>query len=131
VLIRGRSGFCLLNLYPYSNGHLMVVPYRHVGELDRLRPEEWLDLHVLMRDAIDRLRRVMEPDGFNVGLNLGRAAGSGVPGHLHLHVVPRWVGDHNFMPIFSGTRVISQSLGSAYRLLRGSASGRRQAKGRR
>lgn len=118
VLMRGRHGFCLLNLFPYSNGHLMAAPYRHVGDLDALRPEEWLELHELARNAIGRLRRVLRPDGFNVGLNLGRAAGSGVPGHLHLHVVPRWIGDHNFMPIFSDTRILSQSLESAYRLLR-------------
>ena len=127
VVMRGAHGFYLLNLYPYSNGHLMVAPYRHVGDLESLRPEEWLSLHELVSDAIRRVRRVLRPAGFNVGFNLGRAAGAGVPGHLHLHVVPRWIGDHNFMPVFSDTRILSQSLASAYRLLRKASPSRGRA----
>ncbi len=117
VVKRGAHGFSLLNLFPYSNGHMMVAPYRHVGHLSRLSKTEWLDLLELANDAMERLGQGLKPHGYNVGLNFGRVAGAGIPGHLHLHIVPRWKGDTNFMPIFSGTKVISQSLDAAYRLL--------------
>lgn len=118
VLVRGRLSFSLLNRYPYNNGHLMIAPYRHVGRLDRLRPEEWAELGQMLQEMLRRAERVFSPDGFNVGLNLGRVAGAGVPGHLHLHAVPRWSGDTNFMPVLAGTKVISQSLDDAYRRLK-------------
>jgi ATP adenylyltransferase len=118
VLVRGVKAFTLLNLYPYNNGHLMVAPYRHVGLLERLEEAEWLEMLHLIQDGMARLKRVMKPDGFNVGFNLGRTAGAGVPGHLHLHLVPRWNGDTNFMPVIAHTKVISQSLREAYRALR-------------
>lgn len=117
VIARGRSAFCMLNLFPYNNGHAMVAPYRHVGDVSALTPEEWLEIWRLSDDLLRRMRKVFSPDGFNLGINLGRAAGAGIPGHLHLHVVPRWIGDTNFMPILADTRVISHSLASARRLL--------------
>ena len=118
VVARSRFSFCLLNLFPYNNGHLLVAPYRHVGQLDRLREEEWVDLFRLAADGIRRLRKVHGPHGFNLGINLGRAAGAGIPGHLHLHIVPRWTGDTNFMSVCADTKVVAQSLRSAQKLLR-------------
>ena len=119
ILTRGRTGFSLLNRFPYSNGHLLIAPYRHVGRLELLTLTEWMELFRLVQDAICRLEAVLKPQGYNVGFNLGRAAGAGVPRHLHLHVVPRWTGDTNFMPVVSGVKVVSQSLEAAHRLLKG------------
>jgi ATP adenylyltransferase len=118
VVTRGRLSFSILNLYPYNNGHLMVAPYRHVGQLSKLAPPEWLEMLTLANDAIRRLERTMQPHGFNLGINLGRVSGAGIPGHLHLHIVPRWTGDTNFMPVLAGAKVISQSLDAAWRLLK-------------
>jgi ATP adenylyltransferase len=118
VIARGRYAFALLNLYPYNNGHLMIAPHRHIGELDRLRPAEWAELLTLSQRLVRRLRRTLRPHAFNLGLNLGRSAGAGLPGHLHLHVVPRWDGDTNFMPVLAHTKVMSQSLDELYHLLR-------------
>ncbi|MBI1953220.1 MAG: HIT domain-containing protein [Candidatus Omnitrophica bacterium] len=117
VLTRGTFAYSVLNRYPYNNGHLLVVPYRHVGALSRLTQEEWLDLWRLTLDGMERMRKVLRPQGYNVGFNLGRAAGAGIPGHLHLHLVPRWAGDVNFMPVLADHRVVSQSLDTAHRLL--------------
>ncbi len=119
VILRGRLSFCILNRYPYNNGHLMVAPYRHVGQLAFLTPAEWQEILDLTNESMARLEKVMAPHGYNIGSNLGRTAGAGIPGHLHLHVVPRWTGDNNFMPVVAGTKVISQALSSAYSLLRG------------
>ena len=117
VIARHAHVFALLNRYPYNNGHLMVAPYRHVGGLAALREPEWMGMLQLSRRLTDRLHRVLHPDGFNVGLNLGRAAGAGIPGHLHLHIVPRWNGDTNFMPVLTHTKIISQSLDELFTLL--------------
>ena len=117
-MARGRHAFGLLNRYPYNNGHLLMAPYRHVGRLEALRAEEWLELFELSGQLTQRLRRRLHPDGFNVGMNLGRSAGVGIPGHLHLHIVPRWTGDTNFMPVLSRTKVLPQSLDEVYQLLR-------------
>ena len=118
LLTRGRYAFSLLNLFPYNNGHLMAAPYRHVGQISDLTQEEWLDLFRVADDAIARLNRVLRPQGLNLGINVGRAAGAGIPDHLHLHIVPRWTGDTNFMPILAQTKVVSQSLQEARRLLK-------------
>ena len=118
VITRDTHVFALLNRYPYNNGHVMVAPYRHVGRLEVLRPEEWLETLQISQRLITRLTQTIHPDGFNVGMNLGRVAGAGFPGHLHLHIVPRWNGDTNFMPILGGAKVVSQSLDELYRLLR-------------
>lgn len=117
VVHRARHAFVLLNLYPYNNGHLLVAPYRHVARLDRLRDPELLECWRLADQFIRRLDRLMAPHGYNLGMNLGRSAGAGVPGHVHLHLVPRWRGDTNFMPVAGGTKVISDSLDAVYRLL--------------
>jgi ATP adenylyltransferase len=107
----------VLNRFPYNNGHLLVAPKAHKGKLEELTPDELLDLQLVLRKMLGIIEKRMNPDGFNIGLNLGRAAGAGLPGHLHWHIVPRWNGDTNFMPVFSDTKVISQSLESLYDLL--------------
>lgn len=112
-----EQAIVVLNRYPYNNGHLLVAPRRHVGELAELTPAEQLALHQLLVRMTDTLRAKMKCEGVNIGLNLGRVAGAGVPGHLHWHIVPRWSGDSNFMPVLAGVRVIPQSLESLYELL--------------
>ena len=118
VVKRGHTAFVLLNLYPYNNGHLMVAPYRHLKDWDQLSQPEILDIVGLMQGAQRLLTMLMRPDGFNIGCNIGRVAGAGVVGHLHVHVVPRWNGDTNFMPVCTNTKVISQSLLELYDRLR-------------
>ena len=114
ILWRGRRTYAILNKFPYNPGHLMVVPYTHTAQLDGLAPDELTDLMLGVRRAVGCLRRAMNPDGYNIGINLGRTAGAGIPGHLHYHVVPRWDGDHNFMPIIAETKVIPQHLSRTY-----------------
>jgi len=118
VLARERYAFAMLNAYPYNPGHLMVAPFRHVGELSELTDEELTDASHLLQRSVVALREEMDPHGFNVGMNLGRVAGAGVPGHLHWHVVPRWNGDTNFMPVIGATRVLPESLDDTYKKLR-------------
>ncbi len=108
----------VLNRYPYNNGHLLVAPRRHVGDLTEVTLEEHQALMLGIGRMVELLRRVMNPDGFNIGLNLGRAAGAGLPGHLHWHIVPRWNGDTNFMPVLADVKVIPQSLESLREQLR-------------
>ncbi|MGN6170398.1 MAG: HIT family protein [Solirubrobacteraceae bacterium] len=110
VVDRGEWCFAILNTFPYAPGHLMVAPLRHVAELEELDEEEGAELLGLARRAVAALRRAMSPHGFNVGLNLGEVAGAGIADHLHLHVVPRWQGDNNFMPVLADTRVMPQAL---------------------
>ncbi len=110
VLLRERTCFALLNAYPYNPGHLMVAPYKHTGDLDDLAESELADLMMLTRRCQQVLRRAMRPDGFNIGLNLGQCAGAGLPGHVHIHVVPRWNGDTNYMPVLADTNVVPQAL---------------------
>jgi ATP adenylyltransferase len=110
VVETGDKCFTMLNAFPYASGHVMVAPYRHVGGLDALDEQELLEVMVLARRAVSALRDVMAPHGFNAGFNIGEVAGAGYADHLHLHVVPRWRGDTNFMPVLGGTRVISQAL---------------------
>jgi ATP adenylyltransferase len=117
VVYRRKSGFLIMNRYPYSVGHLMAVPYRKVGDLEALTSAERGELLDLALYAQRLLRDVVKAQGFNIGFNLGSAAGAGVESHLHLHVVPRWVGDHNFMPILGRTRVISEGLEALYERL--------------
>jgi ATP adenylyltransferase len=107
----------VLNRYPYNNGHLLVSPRRHVGELSDLTPAEQLEIHQLIVSMTGILRDKMKCEGFNIGLNLGRVAGAGVPGHLHWHIVPRWSGDSNFMPTLAGVRVIPQALDTLFEML--------------
>lgn len=110
VIARDKTCFALLNLYPYTGGHLMVVPYRQSPDFDALTGDELRDLLVLTRRCQAALARVMKPDGFNIGVNLGRVAGAGIQEHLHIHVVPRWNGDTNFMPVIARTTVVPQAL---------------------
>jgi ATP adenylyltransferase len=110
VLARDRSCYALLNAYPYTGGHLMVVPYKQAADLDGLTDEELTDLMKLTRRCKAALTQVMRPDGFNIGINLGKVAGAGIVGHLHLHIVPRWQGDTNFMPVLAKTTVMPQAL---------------------
>lgn len=110
VIARARSCYALLNNYPYNGGHLMVVPYKQVADFEELTDDELLDLTKLMRRCLRALKAVMHPEGFNVGVNLGKCAGAGIAEHLHLHVVPRWSGDTNFMPVLGQTAVVPQAL---------------------
>jgi ATP adenylyltransferase len=114
VVRRGRRCFLVMNRYPYTSGHLLAAPYAHKGDLALLAPAERRELFDLLLDAKDVLARVLSPDGFNIGINLGRAAGAGVPDHVHFHVVPRWSGDANFMASVGRTKVISQDLHALY-----------------
>lgn len=118
VLRRGKSAFLIMNRYPYSVGHLMAVPYRKVAELSELTDPEKLELWHMAEVAQDALRRVANADGFNLGLNLGACAGAGVADHLHLHIVPRWANDQNFMPVLAQTRIIPEGLMPLYEKLR-------------
>ena len=119
ILARGRVSFVILNLYPYNSGHLMVVPNRHVPTLAATTADEQAELMRFTRHAEMALTEVYTPQGMNIGVNLGRPAGAGVLDHLHVHVVPRWNGDTNFMSVLADSRVISQSLQTAYQLLTG------------
>ena len=110
VITRDRTCYALLNTYPYTGGHLMVVPYKQAADFNGLTDEEITDLMKLTRRCQNALTRVMKPDGFNIGINLGKVAGAGIPGHLHVHIVPRWQGDTNFMPVLANTTVVPQAL---------------------
>jgi ATP adenylyltransferase len=118
ILARGDGAFVILNAYPYNPGHVMVAPNRHVADLESLEPDEMATASGLLQRSIRALRLEMSPDGFNVGMNLGRVAGAGVPGHLHWHVVPRWNGDTNYMAVVGETRVLPESLARTYAKLR-------------
>ena len=118
ILARSENSFAVLNRYPYNSGHLMVAPLRHVGSFEDVEDDESLDMQGLMQRAIRALSEAMEPHGFNIGMNLGRVAGAGVPDHLHWHVVPRWNGDTNFMPLVGGTKVMPEALGDTLSKLR-------------
>lgn len=119
ALIVERTGqsIVVLNRYPYNNGHLLVAPQAHKGRLDELTPAECHDVHDTIRRMVRLLERILRPEGFNIGLNLGRAAGAGLPEHLHWHIVPRWNGDTNFMPVVADVKVIPQALDALYDLL--------------
>src|ERR1043166_6672039 len=110
VIARERSCYALLNTYPYTGGHLMVVPYKQTPDFSDLTDEEILDLMKLTRRCQNALTQVMKPDWFNIGINLGKVAGAGILGHLHIHIVPRWQGDTNFMPVVANTTVMPQAL---------------------
>jgi ATP adenylyltransferase len=110
VVARERSCYALLNAYPYTGGHLMVVPYKQVTDLNGLTIQEMGDLMSLTRRCQNALSRLMKPDGFNIGMNIGKVAGAGILDHLHVHIVPRWNGDTNFMPVIAGATVVPQAL---------------------
>ena len=120
VVWRGELCAAVLNAFPYTSGHLMVVPARHLGELEDMSPDEELELWRAVTTAVAALKAAYEPDGVNLGANLGRAAGAGVPGHFHVHVLPRWSGDTNFMTAVAETRVLPEALDSSYEKLKAS-----------
>ena len=117
IFIRRDYAFSVLNIYPYNNGHTLIVTNRHVDDLGKLKKKERECLFDLMQDAKDLIFKVMRPTGFNIGINLGEDAGAGCPGHLHIHCVPRWRGDVNFMPVTGEAKVMSQSLDELYEML--------------
>ena len=117
VVHRGRFAFVLMNKYPYSSGHLLVAPYRHVAELGELTDEEVLEIHRLAGSGMGALAETFEPQGYNLGWNLGRIAGAGITDHVHLHVVPRWAGDTNFMPVLADVKVLPEHLTDTRRKL--------------
>ncbi len=114
ILARAERAYVLMNAYPYNPGHVMVAPFRHIAELDGLDERELTDVDALLQRSVRALRESSGPDGFNVGMNLGRVAGAGVADHLHWHVVPRWNGDTNFMPVVGETRVLPELLQDTY-----------------
>ena len=118
VLYKGRFNFIIMNLFPYNTGHLMVAPYRHVRNLEELDGEELKEMMELVSLSIKALKKAYNPDGFNVGMNLGRVAGAGIDDHIHMHVVPRWNGDTNFMPVLGYTKVIPEGVRETYRKVR-------------
>jgi len=118
LLWRGERCYILLNLYPYNNGHVMVAPYAHAADLGELDPVTAAELMVLTQRCVRALRRVYQPQAFNIGMNLGRVAGAGIADHLHVHIVPRWQGDMNFMPLLGGTKMIPEALEETYARVR-------------
>jgi len=114
IVFTTRHSLCLLNIYPYNNGHLMVSPKRHCKTLGQLHDKETMDLMKALIKAQSLLDTVLKPHGYNIGINLSACAGAGIPGHLHIHIVPRWKGDTNFMPVIHNTKIISQSLDELY-----------------
>ena len=119
ILYRGERNFVILNSFPYTPGHLMVAPYRHIPSLEEMTEEELGEHFEIVRRSTKALRRVFNPNGFNIGINLGKTAGAGIADHTHTHIVPRWEGDTNFMPVISDTRVIPEALATTYEKLQG------------
>ncbi|MDD5037804.1 MAG: HIT domain-containing protein [Dehalococcoidales bacterium] len=119
ILYRGEKNFVMLNGYPYNPGHLLIAPYRHIATLEELTDEEILDHFTIVNRCTKILRQAFNPSGFNLGINLGEVAGAGIPGHVHTHIVPRWLGDANFMTTIFDTRVTPEALAGTYRILKG------------
>ena len=118
IVYRGEKAFVILNKFPYNTGHVMIVPVRHVGHLEKLKDDEAAEFMQLLQKTVAVIKKVLKPKSMNLGMNLGKESGAGIPGHLHMHIVPRWSGDTNFMPVTSGTKVISIPLEPVYRALR-------------
>ncbi|MCF7870892.1 MAG: HIT domain-containing protein [Candidatus Omnitrophica bacterium] len=114
IILRSLHSFVVLNRFPYNNGHLLIAPYRHTADFEKLKQEEVLDIYNVMIKIKKMVKKILQPDGFNLGFNIGETAGAGIADHLHLHLVPRWRGDTNFMPVLSETKIISQSLNDLY-----------------
>ena len=117
IVYRSPLSFVILNKFPYNNGHLLVVPYQHTGDILELSEDIMIDLQRTIRKSVRVLRNVMQPHAMNIGMNLGRSAGAGIDTHLHYHIVPRWDGDTNFMPVVAGTKVVSESLRASWKKL--------------
>ena len=118
VFLRRKHCYAVLNLYPYNNGHVLIVPYRHINDLSKMKQEERDEFFDLLNHVKTLLDDTLHPDGYNIGMNIGHAAGAGMPKHVHMHIVPRWVGDVNFMPVVGSTKVVSQSLDELHKLLK-------------
>ncbi len=117
IVYRGEKCFVILNRYPYATGHIMIIPYRHCKNFEILDDEELSEMMVLAKKFISVLKCAFEPDGFNIGMNLGNVAGAGIADHIHLHIVPRWAGDTNFMPVFAGVKIHPTDLEGAYKAI--------------
>ncbi|MFH1457722.1 MAG: HIT domain-containing protein [Candidatus Omnitrophota bacterium] len=118
LILKTAHALMILNIFPYNNGHLMVAPLKHIRDMAQLKDIEIVDLMRTLSEAKKLLDKVLRPDGYNIGINMSRAAGAGITGHLHIHIVPRWVGDTNFMPVLYNTKIVSQSLGELYKRLK-------------
>lgn len=118
IVYRGKKALVILNKFPYNAGHTMIVPTRHVGQIEKLKADEAAEFFELLQKTVAIIKKVLKPTSMNLGMNLGKASGAGVPGHLHMHIVPRWTGDTNFMPIIGKTKVISLPLDPIYKKLR-------------
>lgn len=118
ILLRKNLCFVIMNLYPYNNGHIMIAPYRHIGNVTETNKEESLEIFETMQICLKILEKTFKPDGFNVGINLGKVAGAGIKDHVHLHIVPRWEGDTNFMPVLADVRVIPEHISKTYKTLK-------------
>jgi ATP adenylyltransferase len=119
ILYRGGKNFIILNIYPYNPGHLMIAPYRHISSLEEMTEEERNEHFDIVSRSVEVLRRELNPDGFNLGTNIGRAAGAGIADHVHTHIVPRWQGDTNYMTVVSDTKVVPEALAKTYQKLKG------------
>ena len=119
ILYRGDKNFIMMNLYPYNAGHLMIAPYRHIANLEELNNEELREYWQIVTRSLKVLRKVFNPGGFNIGINMGKAAGAGIEEHVHTHIVPRWQGDTNWMPVIADVRVVPEALAETYRKLKG------------
>jgi ATP adenylyltransferase len=117
ILFQGETAFVMMNRYPYISGHLMIIPYRHVSRMEDLTPEEKLEVFNLQDISVRVLNEALHPDGFNIGMNLGKAAGAGVDDHIHVHIVPRWSGDTNFMSVLGDVRVIPEDIYKTWEIL--------------
>ena len=118
IVTRGKACYVIMNLFPYNSGHLMIVPYRHIPTLVELNAEESSEVMTMLKQMSVALERIMKPDGFNIGSNIGRPAGAGIDGHVHFHIVPRWNGDTNFMPVLADTKMISEDMKNTLQKLR-------------
>lgn len=118
VVFKTKYSLCMLNIYPYNNGHLMVAPLRHIRDTAQLTGEEAQDLFAALNKAKAMLKKILKPHSYNIGINLGPEAGAGITGHMHMHIVPRWRGDANFMPVLCNTKIVTQSLDELYRLFK-------------
>ncbi|MCH8027907.1 MAG: HIT domain-containing protein [candidate division Zixibacteria bacterium] len=118
IVYRGKKALVILNKFPYNAGHTMIVPIRHVGQIEKLKADEGAEFFELLKKTVVIIKKILKPTSMNLGMNLGKASGAGVPGHLHMHIVPRWTGDTNFMPIIGKTKVVSIPLEPIYKKLR-------------
>jgi len=118
IVCRGKKSYIIINRYPYNNGHLMIVPYNHFSEVEMLSDEEILEMMKFLKLSIKVLSKKFSPEGFNIGVNLGKVAGAGIDDHIHLHIVPRWTGDTNFMPVLGDTKIISQNLQETWKIIK-------------